>query len=72
MRLWRRRVNDVDEEIATLALQLALLRIHRLTASTPITVVSVALLLAMGGLAAASIPAARAASIDPVEALRAE
>ena len=37
-----------------------------------LTVVSVALLLAMGGLAAASIPAARAASIDPVEALRAE
>jgi ABC-type antimicrobial peptide transport system permease subunit len=36
------------------------------------TVVSVALLLAVGGLAAALIPAARAASIDPVEALRAE
>ncbi|WP_409513347.1 FtsX-like permease family protein [Edaphobacter aggregans] len=35
-----------------------------------LTVVSVALLLAIGGLAAASIPAARAASIDPVEALR--
>lgn len=37
-----------------------------------LTMVAVALLLAIGGLIAASIPAARAASVNPVEALRTE
>jgi ABC-type antimicrobial peptide transport system permease subunit len=46
--------------------------LYGVTPHDALTMTSVALLLAASGLAAASLPAARAASINPVEALRAE
>jgi len=46
--------------------------LYGVRAHDAITLVAVALLLSMGGLAAAFFPATRAASINPVEALRAE
>ncbi len=46
--------------------------LYGVTPHDALTMTAVALLLAASGLAAASLPAARAASINPVEALRAE
>jgi predicted permease len=46
--------------------------LYGVKAHDAVTMIAVALLLAIGGLTAAFLPAARAASINPVEALRAE
>jgi ABC-type antimicrobial peptide transport system permease subunit len=46
--------------------------LYGVRAHDTVTLVAVALLLAIGGLTAAFLPAARAASINPVEALRTE
>ena len=58
--------------LAWFASRLVASYLYGVTPHDALTMTSVALLLAASGIAAASLPAARAATINPVEALRAE